>query len=817
MRFNWIQHAVRDLRYGARTLLHTPGFSGTVVLIIALGIGVNTAVFSIVDRALLAPLPFTRAEDLFVLYEKTAMTPRYSVSYPNFLDWRDNQSFSHMGAGRPADVVFSSGGKSEFLHAAMISADMFRTLDLRTLAGRSFTAQDDQLGAGRVAMLDEDFWRNRFGAATDVIGRVLRVKGSAYTVVGIAPRAVHMLGRITGPAELYIPLGQWDDPSFRNRKVTTGMYVVARLRPGVSETNARADMERIAANLAETYPDENRGIGITFETLRQMLVFRIRIALLVLLGAVAFVWLIACADIANLILVRSGLRAREFATRTALGAGVGHLTRQLLMENALLAAIGGAAGLGLCAVTLRTIISKLPADIPGVNQGGIDARVALWALGLSGLMALACSVAPALNVFRADLSESLKNGARSSSAKGQSTQPMLVIVQLSLALVLLAGSGLMIRSVMNLWRSRPGFDPRNLLTFSVMPPSKLASDATGMRAFLRNLSERINGVSGVESAAILLDPLPLSGLADVVQLQREGKKERDAKGKPSGIWYFVGPAYFSTMRIPLLLGRAFTEHDNERSSHVMLIDENLARSLFGSENPIGKRLDVDFVGLTEVIGVVGHANHWNPGGDPVEFVTRQMYFPYTQLADNWLKVGTSDGVNVVARTRGEPLVLVRPIREQTRLDAGQAIYGERSMDQILESWMATRQFLMLLFSVFAALALMLATAGTYGVLAYALGKRAREIGIRMALGAQPADILRLVLRYGGKLIVSGIILGVGIALALVRLIAGQLYGVRPGDPFTFVSAVLVLVAVAVGACYIPTRRAMRVDPVVVLR
>ena len=316
---------------------------------------------------------------------------------------------------------------------------------------------------------------------------------------------------------------------------------------------------------------------------------------------------------------------------------------------------------------------------------------------------------------------------------------------------------------------------------------------------------------------MVLDPLPLSGIADIVQLQREGEKERDAKRKISAIWYFVGPSYFRAMRVPLVRGRAFTEHDDERAPRVMLIDENLARNIFGNEDPLGKRLDVDFVGLTEVVGVVGHVNHWNPGAEPAEFVTRQMYFPYTQLADRWLKLGVNGGVNVVARTRGEPLSFVDSIRAQTRSDADQAVYGERSMDQILETWMTTRRSLMFVLSVFAGLALLLACVGIFGVLSYVLEQRSREISIRMSLGAEPARILHLVVGYGGKLVISGIVIGAGIAVAVARLIGGLLYGVRPYDPLTFAIAILVSILMTAAASYVPARRAMRIDPITALR
>ncbi|HYL72710.1 MAG TPA: ABC transporter permease [Bryobacteraceae bacterium] len=814
----WLRDAIQDLRYGARTLRRTPGFTAITALILALGIGATTAVFSVVNAALLAPLPFQRPGDLFVLYEKTPATTRFTVSYPNFLDWQhQNQTFETVAACRPEDFVLVGEGKTESLHAAMISAELFTTLGIKPLAGRSFQPDDDRIGTGRVVMLDEDFWRERFGSSPAAIGGVLRLRGSAYTIIGVAPRSLRTLGRMVGPARMYVPLGQWEEPTFRDRKVTTGMLVVARRKPGISEASARADLSRVAANLAAAFPDADRDVGITMESLQETLVFRVRTTLLAVLGGVALVLLIACADVANLVLVRSAGRSREFTTRTALGAGAFRLARQLVAESLLLSAMGGVLGLALAWFGLKAAVLGIPADIPRAAQAGLDSRVLLCAFGLSTFAALVCGLAPTLRILRNDLSDALKEGARGSSGRGHRAQAVFVVVQMSLALVLLAGSSLMIRSVANLWKVTPGFDARNVLTFQVMPPPVVASQPAAIRASFRNLTSRLQALQGVEGAAVILDPLPLSGVGDVVRFQREGQIAPEEKSKPSALWYHVGPEYFRVMRIALLRGRLFTDHDDERASRVMIIDRNLAASIFGQEDPLGKRLDIAFIGPAEIVGIVGHVNHWNVGGDPKEWVTRQMYFPHMQLAGRWLKLGVTGGFSVVARTRGEPLALVGAIREATRTDAEQAIYGEQSMDQIVERWLATRRFLMMLLSAFAVLALLLACAGLYGVLSYAVGERTQELGIRMALGAQRAQILKLVFSYGGKLVLSGIAIGNLAALASMRLIASLLYGVTASDPFTFAAVAGILMAMAAAACYLPARRAMRIDPITALR
>lgn len=374
----------------------------------------------------------------------------------------------------------------------------------------------------------------------------------------------------------------------------------------------------------------------------------------------------------------------------------------------------------------------------------------------------------------------------------------------------------MIRSIANLWKANPGFDARHVLAFEVMPPPSVASQPYAIRAFFRNWANRLQTLPGVEAASIVLDPLPLSGLGDIVPFQRIGQNA-EAKSKPSALWYHVGPDYFRVMRIPLFRGRLFTQHDDEHAPRVMIIDENLASSIFGPENPLGKRLDVEFMGPVEIVGVVGHVNHWNPGADPKEFVTQQMYFSHVQLADNWLKSAVGGGFSVVARTRGEPLAFMGAIRSEARTEADQAIYGERSLEQIARRWLAPRRFLMVLLSAFAGLALLLACAGVYGVLSHVVGQRTQELCIRMALGAERAHILRLVLGYGAKLILSGIAIGLAASLALTQFIASQLYGVQETDLLTFTTVAVVLIVMGASACLLPARRAIRIDPIIALR
>lgn len=816
MQSSWLEDAIHDVRYAARTLRRTPGFAAITILILAAGIGAASAIFSVVNIALFAPLPFAKPDDLYVLYEKTPATARFSVSYLNYLDWRrQNRTLASIAACRPQDFVLDERDKVENIHAAMISPELPATLGLRPVAGRGFESEEDHTGAAQVAILDEDFARQRYGTPQAAIGAVLRLQSQAYTVIGVAPRALRALGRLVGPAKLYVLLGQWDEPSFRDRKVTTGMLVVARRQSGVTESFVRADLSWVASNLAAAYPDADRDVGITLEGLKETLVFRVRSTLLALLGAVALVLLIACADVANLMLVRAAGRTREFSTRAALGAGAARLARQLFAESMLIAGLGGALGLAVAWLALRYLSAAIPAEIPRGGDAAVDGSVLLCVVGLCGFASVICGLTPALH-FGRNLHATLKEGGRSSSGRGYRTQAAFVTAQISLALALLTGSGLMIRTVLALWDANPGFDTRHVLAFDVMPRRDTAANPPAMRQAFRDFAARATSLPGVESAAVVLDPLPLSGRGDVVGVQREGGLREQVRAKPSALWYHVGPEYFRVMRIPLLRGRLFTQHDDERSPRVMLIDENLAKSLFPNEDALGKGLDVDFIGRVEVVGIVGHVNHWNPGADPVQWVTRQMYFPHVQLADRWLQLSATSGFTVVARTRGEPLALAGAVRAEMR-GGGQAIYGERSMEQVLQTWLAARRFLMWLLSAFAALALLLACAGVYGVLAYMVSRRSRELSIRLALGAGRGHIFGMVFGYAGRLVLWGIGIGVAVSLALARLIASLLFGVRAADPLTLGAVALILALMSALACYVPARRAVRIDPVAGLR
>ena len=812
---------IRDFRFSLRTLTKAPAFSLIVILTMALGIGANTAVFSIVNGVLLTPLPFSEPDRLYVIYEKTANSRQASVSYPNFLDWqRSNKSFSGLAAFRKDNFILTGEGQPERVRAAMISAGLLSTLGINPILGREFSVDEDQVGAGGAVLLSESFWRQRYGSSPQVLGRVLQLNGASYTVVGVVPQSLQTL-KITffTPGDVYVPVGQWRDPSFRDRKVTTGLYVVGRVRPGLPGEAAAAEMTQIASNLAATYPDANRGISVNMVSLKQLVVSSVQSMLLVLLFAVSFVLLVACTNVASLLLARSTGRMREFATKTALGASPKRLMSQLLMESIVISLLGSAVGLVLAGFATRAALVLVPLEIPRADAIGIDGRVLLFTLGISVLAGVLFGLAPVFKIWRINLSATLKEGSISSTGRQHHIQRTFVVAEVALALILLVGAGLMIRSLVKLWQVKPGFDANNVLVFEITPSSEIAADAQKIRVVFRQLTERIETVSGVESASMILDPLPLSGVADSVPFDVEGRQAMTKdKDKTFAIWYFVSPDYFRTMGITLKQGRIFTIKDDEKAPQVAIIDESFAASMFPNENPIGKRITIGYTGTSEIIGVVGHVNHWNLGGDPAASVNRQMYFPYPQLADKYLPLGVSGGATVVVRTRSAPLSMLRSIQEQTfQVDGGEALFDVRTMDQIVQSWLGTRRFAMVLLLVFAGLALALSAIGIYGVISYIIEQRTHEIGIRMALGAKQKDIYQLILGYGGRLTLIGILLGSVGAVLLARLMASLLYGVSTADPFTFATVVVVVALVAFIACFIPARRATGTDPLVVLR
>ncbi|MGH9683808.1 MAG: ABC transporter permease [Candidatus Acidiferrales bacterium] len=807
----------QDIKYGFRMLLKNPGFTAIAVLTLALGIGANTALFSVVNGVLLNPLPYTQPNQLVKIYSKTTQWDEASISYPNFLDWlHDNRSFTSMAAFRGDDFNLTGSGEPERLRGFMISASLFDILGVHPVLGRTFRPEEDQVGAGPVVMISGGLWKRKFGSARDVIGKTMTLNGADYTIVGVLPASFRIAGREA--RDVYVPIGQWNDPTFRDRRIGMGSQAIGRLKPGITLGQARADMAGITKNLAAAFPEADANSGVTIVPFKKDVVGDVEPYLFVLLGAVAFVLLIACANVANLLLARATGRAREFAVRTALGASQMRVIRQLLTESILLSVGGGALGLLLAWRGTRAIIAILPDALPRSDEIGIDGRVLFFTLGVSLLAGVIFGLAPAFKTWRTNLQETLKEGGRGSSGSRHRTQNIFVVVEMAMALILLVGAGLMIRSLAALWSVNPGFDPRNVLTLSVSLPPSLGANPATIRAALRELDDRIKAIPGIEASTITAGSLPMTDDSELPFWHEGQPKPATDTDMDWSLFYLVEPGQLNVMRTPLQRGRFLTAQDDEHSPPVIVIDETFARKFFPNEDPIGKRVNLGLLGLEpEIVGIVGHIKQWGLGTDGPKAIEAQFYLPIMQVPDQFLPL-FAHGVGVLLRSKGSPLSVVGSVRLAIeKMNSQQVVYDVQTMDSIIADSIAARKFSMILLAVFAALALVLASIGIYGVISYLVGQRVHEIGLRMALGAQPGDVLRLIVGEGAKLALIGVGIGLATALALTRLMTKMLFGVSAYDPLTFAGVAILLVLVALVACYIPARRAMRVDPMVALR
>jgi predicted permease len=811
---------IQDLKYAARVLLKSPGFVAIAVLTLGLGIGANTALFSVVNGVLLRPLPYLRPSELVVLSEKSANFESSSISYPNFLDWqRSNSSFTSIAAYRSDDFSITGSGEAERVRVGMVSAGFFEILGVNPSRGRLFTADDDRLGTAPVALISAGLWQRKFGSAPDIVGKRITMNGSGYTVIGVVPASFQLESTNFGIKDVFVPIGENKDPLFQHRDVHEGMRALGRLKPGVTLAAAQADMNQIANNLALAYPDADKGAGIALVPLKKDIVGDVQPFLWVLLGAVGFVLLIACVNVANLQLARATTRAREFAIRSALGASPSRVIRQLLTESILIGLAGGALGLMVAAWGTQAALKVLPETLPRAQDVGVDGRVLIFTLIASIVAGVLFGLAPALKIARPNLQETLKESGRGASGTRHRAQGVFVVVEMAMALVLLIGAGLMIRSLLDLWNVNPGFNPQGVLTFAVSLSPSLGANATTSRNAIREMDERLKSIPGVESVSSTGGSLPMSGDSELpFWLGGEPKPASQSDMKQS-LFYFAQQSYLSAMGIPLHRGRFFTQNDNEHSPPVIVIDESFAREYFPNEDPIGKRINIGIIDTAaEIVGVVGHVKHWglDTDGDAKHPITAQAYMPFMQIPDVlWSGPPQSE---VVVRTKGSPAALVPAIRETIeKMNGENVMYETKPLEQILADSLAARRFSMILLGVFAALALLLSSIGIYGVISYVVGQRTHEIGIRIALGAQRSHVLRLMLGEGMKMALVGVAIGMAAALGLTQLMASMLFGVSATDPITFCGVALVLTSVALAACYIPARRAMRVDPIVALR
>jgi len=797
----------QDLRFGARMLLKQPGFTLIAVLTLALGIGANTAIFSVVNAVLLRPFAYQAPERLVILRERvSAGSPGgFSPSYPNFADWRaQNSVCSSMSAVRTNESFnFTGAGEPERLQGRLVSAEFFSTLGIKPLLGRDFLAEEDRAGATPAVILSYGFWQRRFGGDQSVIGKQLTLNNQSFTVVGITP-ANFQFGE---EADVSVPIGLQAE-RFRLRGRDPGTDVVARLKPNVSEQQAETELNLIAARLEQQYPESNKGRRVRVTPLHESFVGDVRQPLLILLGAVGLVLLIACANVANLLLVRSSGRQKEMAVRVALGASRATLIRQLLTESVLLAALGAALGILLALWGTSFIASQLPDGIPRLREAEVDAPVLAFTLAVSLLTGLLFGLAPALQASRPNLTEGLKEGSRGSSGRRQRLRSALVVGEVALTLTLLVGAGLLIQSFRRVLQVDPGFKAQGLLTMQV---SVNNPDGQQVANFFEQLQQNVHNLPGVKSVAVS-NGLPFR-TANYPGFFIEGRTDPDNKG--SGLRYTVSPDYFQTMGIELIKGRLFTTEDTRDSPQVIVIDESLARRHFPNEDPIGKRLKQsrDAPGL-EIVGIVRHVEHYSLDGQSPD---AQFYTNFNQISLQGLPSNVRR-INLLVRADADPLSLASAVRAQVAaLNKDQAVFNVSTMEQIVAQSVAARRFSMLLLTVFAVVALALASLGIYGLMSYAVAQRTREIGLRMALGAQSSNVLRLVIGQGMKLALVGVALGLVASLALTRTMKTLLFGVSVTDPVTFAAIALLLIAVALLACWIPARRATKVDPMIALR
>jgi len=814
-----LERLMQDVRFGARVLAKSPGFTAVAILTLALGIGANTALFSVVNGVLFKPLPYPQADKLVWLAESKPNFATGSISYPNFRDWqKDNHTFSSMAIYRSYNFNLLGVGEAEQLRARFISSDFFSVLGVNPVAGRTFAPGEDEIGRVPIVMISEGLWRRKFNASPDALGKSINLDGKGYIVVGVTPANFDFSG-LFRDIDIYAPIGQWNNPLLSNRGAGLGVHGVGRLRADVTLEQARADMAQLSSNLAAAYPDTNKGIGAALRPLKQTMVGEVRLLLLVLLAAVGFVLLIACVNVANLMLARAAARTREFAIRAALGAGQARLVRQLLTESLLLAIAAGALGLFLAGWGTQAALRLLAQGLPRASEVHLDARALLFTVAISLGCGIFFGLAPALKTGARNLHDTLKEGGRGESGTRHRAQGMLVIVEMAMALVLLISAGLMVRSLTALWNVNPGFDSHNVLTFGVaLPPSMRTASPDGIRAALRGVDQQLAAVPGVQSISLSWGAVPLSSDdEDLFWIEGKPKPESD-NDKLWSISYVVEENYLKVMGILLQRGRFFATQDNENSSHVVVVDDVFARKYFPDEDPIGQHIFLDNKGgRAEIIGIVSHVKQWGLDSDDKESLRAELYFPFMQLPDQAMQL-SGGGTGVIARYDPQSTTIGDSLREAVKGIGGDYVMSKsQTMDEIISDSLASQRFSMAVLGIFAVLALALASAGIYGVISYLVQQRTQEIGVRVALGAKRSDVLRLIVGEGMKMAVVGVVIGLAAAFGLTRLMASLLYGVSATDPLTFTIVALLLTTVALAACYIPARRAMRVDPMVALR
>jgi predicted permease len=809
---------IQDVRYGLRQLRRNPGFTAVAIITLALGIGATTAIFTVVNGVLLDPLPYPHPARVMILTESSRKSPEMGVSYLNFLDWqREQRSFSEMAGYHPDAFNLATPRGAEVVTIGTVSADFFKALGIPPALGRGFSAADDHLGAAPTAVLTYGFWQRHFGGKRDVIGKALTMSGQSYTVIGVLPKDFWFFY----PEDVYVPIGIYDRIWIHQRRTGFGMLVVGRLKPGVTRGEAEADMTDVARRLAQEYPKADAGHGINVQPALSFLVKDVRTTLYLLLGAVCFVLLIACVNVANLLLGRSAARQKEMGIRAALGAGWRRVVRQLLTESVLLALFGGSFGILLAYAGAKLLLAHVPGELPRAQNAGLDPRVLLFVVVASVVTGIIFGLAPALRSANPDLNDTLKESGRGASRRGHRLQNGLVVAEMGLAVVLLAGAGLTLQSILRLNRVNTGFNPQDTVRFGVSLPYRRYSVGANDRAFYKNVLDRLRVLPGVQAAG-MAGGMPM-GWELETSFYVEGRPKPQPQSMPVARLYRTSGGYLQAMGIRLLRGRSFTDQDTLGSQPVVLIDDALARKFFPHQNPVGQHLillsfDNASGVLHEIVGVVHHVKQFGPAGRRNWKIHDALYTPAAQIADPGYKAyGPLDG-DIIVRTASAPQTIIPSVKRAVQsVDPAVAVYDFETMDDVIRTSLAAIRFTSLLMAIFAVLALTLAAIGIYGVISYSVSQRTHEIGIRVSLGAQKRDVLALVLSQGMRVALIGIAIGIPVALGLTRFMFSLLHGVKPTDPLTFISVSLILTAVALLASYIPARRATKVDPMVALR